>query len=330
MSVVTFEYILWKLEDKLQRNWCNLHSTILPEERLVISLRFLATGQSYVSLAFSFDIGVSTVCYIINDCLEKIWTIFQPLYMKIPKREEFLEIAETFLRRWNIPNCLGSIDGKHVRIKKPAHSGSAYFNYKRYFSCVLQAVVDANGKFIFIDIVQYGSQSDGGIFSSSKLKKALDLKKLAIPNESKLPRSDVRMPYYFIGDGAYPLRKYLLKPIRGKNLTHIESNYNKRVSRARVVVENAFGILSQVWRVYHTTINAQPKMVEKIIKATCVLHNIILDARIDKNNIRTKFENDSEGIDGKKNTYECERSSEFQQGMKERQKLIKWFADNPL
>ena len=65
------------------------------------------------------------------------------------------------------PNVIGCTDGKHIRIKCPTKAGSLFYNYKQFFSVVLQGVADSESRFIFIDIGAYGKQSDGGIFSAS-------------------------------------------------------------------------------------------------------------------------------------------------------------------
>jgi len=79
--------------------------------------------------------------------------------MPEPTQEHWLKIAETFLSVTNFPNCIGAIDGKHIRIVKPAHSGSLYYNYKHFFSTVLLAICDANYCFIAVDIGDYGKNS---------------------------------------------------------------------------------------------------------------------------------------------------------------------------
>ena len=58
--------------------------------------------------------------------------------------EEWEHIASDFMQKWNFPNCLGALNGKHIRIKLPFHSGSAYYNYKGFFSIILMAPVDAD------------------------------------------------------------------------------------------------------------------------------------------------------------------------------------------
>lgn len=68
-----------------------------------------------------------------------------------------------------------AIDGKHFRIKCLPNTGSTYFNYKGYFSIVLMACVDADGLFTTIDVGEVGRNSDGALFRTSNLGRALNL-----------------------------------------------------------------------------------------------------------------------------------------------------------
>nr|CAI5866056.1 unnamed protein product [Callosobruchus analis] len=87
--------------------------------------------------------------------------------MPVPAKEDFQTISDCFEKVWNFPHCTGAIDGKHVRINCPKNSGSMYYNYKSFYSVVLQGVADANYKFIAVDVGGYGKQGDGGTFQAS-------------------------------------------------------------------------------------------------------------------------------------------------------------------
>lgn len=85
--------------------------------------------------------------------------------MPKPTTDSFKESATVFAKKWNYPNAVAAIDGKHIRIQCPGKSGSLYFNYKEYFSIVLLALVDANYKFIAVDVGSYGREGDAGVYS---------------------------------------------------------------------------------------------------------------------------------------------------------------------
>lgn len=197
--------------------------------------------------------------------------------MKFPSRADMVNINNDFWRKWRFPNCSGSIDGKHIRINAPKHSGSMYRNYKSFFSIVLQAVVNANYRFIAIDVGAYGKESDGGIFSHSNLSRLLENGALNTNQEKVLPGTDTALPHFLVGDEAYPLKTYLMRPYPQRNLGPEEEIFNKRLSNARQVVECAFGILSSKWRLLLKAIEVNPNRADVIVKCICLLHNIIID-----------------------------------------------------
>lgn len=112
-----------------------------------------------------------------DTCLA-IWKILLSQYMPLPSTEDWLKIASEFEKCWNFPNCLRAIDGKHIAIQCLPNSGSSYFNYKGHHSIILQAVVDANAKFIFIDVGDYCRNSEVGVLKESNFGNKLNKNKL--------------------------------------------------------------------------------------------------------------------------------------------------------
>jgi len=112
----------------------------------------MATGESFRSLAFAFRISQSYITRIVKLVLESLSNRLTPILLPTPTQEDMIEISKDFWKKWNFPNCVGAIDGKHIRIFSPKNSGSLFFNYKDCFSIVLLAIVDANCKFVFVDI----------------------------------------------------------------------------------------------------------------------------------------------------------------------------------
>lgn len=126
--------------------------------------RFLSIGLNFVTLKYEFSLGRSTISKIIKETCEVIWNILQPAEMPEPSREHWRDIADKFFTKTQFPNCVGAVDGKHIRYVNPKNSGSIYFNYKKFFSIVLMAVVDAEYCFISIDVGAYGREGDSTVF----------------------------------------------------------------------------------------------------------------------------------------------------------------------
>lgn len=192
-------------------------------------------------------------------------------------KEKWLEVADQFKTRWNFPHVLGAVDGKHIRITCPPRSGSYFFNYKGFFSIILMAVVNARYEFIFVDVGAEGKASDGGVWKKTSIFEYLNDEEnpLEIPAPEIIPGIRDPVPYFFVSDDAFALNTNLLKPYAMQGISRRNRIYNYRLSRSRMVVENAFGILSTRFRIYRKEITMYPGGVEKLVLATVVLHNYL-------------------------------------------------------
>ena len=138
--------------------------------------------------------------------------------------------------------------------------------------------MDASYKFLYVDVGAAGHASDAGVYGQSTLKTAIASNTLSLPRPTPLPKSpEFQVNYHIVGDDAFPMSENLMKPYPQRNLEPRKRIFNYRLSRARRVVENAFGILAHRWRVFLTIINMCPDKLTYLIFAACCLHNYLAE-----------------------------------------------------
>ncbi|XP_036327207.1 uncharacterized protein LOC118739808 [Rhagoletis pomonella] len=150
-----------------------------------------ALGISFGSLA-SGTIGrhISSI-YRISQVCDAIIYEFQYVFMEFTN-ENWLRVANEFKRRWNCPNCLGSIDGKHIAITCPKHSGTLFYNYKKFYSI-------------------------GGIFGLDRIGRQIYGDELPLPPDTEI--DGCKVPFHFIADDAFTLGKRIMKPYKPHSRT---------------------------------------------------------------------------------------------------------------
>lgn len=177
----------------------------------------------------AFRCGESTVRNIIHETCSIIVKVLQPTYLRLPTEEEWKNICTGFLENWNFPHCVGLFDGKHVEIQTPPNSESLFFNYKKTFSIVLMAACDYKYMFTLVDVGSYGSNSDGGIFTSSDIHLALQEETLNLPKgTANLFGSNIKLPCFFLGDSGFPISTNMMRPYSGKFLDERKNIFNYR------------------------------------------------------------------------------------------------------
>ncbi|XP_067939765.1 uncharacterized protein [Watersipora subatra] len=237
VSVESFDHILGIIRPHIDKQDTKFRKAISSDQRLCVTLTFLATGDSFKTLANLFRMGQSTVRGIIYDTSQAIWVAMKDLYLKTPStEEEWFHIAK---------------------------------------GIVLRAMCDASYRFTYVDVGTSGRWSDGGTFDNCSLKHAMAAGNLNVPNDCPLTGTEnPNMPFVLVGDEAFPLKNWLMRLYPGRSLdTFGKRIYNYRLSRARRTIENTFGIMVSRWRCLRRTLPMTAEHAQIVVLACCVLHN---------------------------------------------------------
>lgn len=204
-----------------------------------------------------------------------------------------LKWSRGFQNKCNFPNCVGAVTGKHVAMKAPPNSEGQFnnykvrkyiianrihknilFNLKGFASIVLLAICDSSYRFTYIDVGTYGREGDTNAFFQCDLGKTLLLDELEFPKDKIL--NGKRIPYFIVGNDAFPLHERIMKTYSGKKLDTRQRIYNDSLGRARLCIEKAIGILCVKWMALENTLLTKACKVQKIISTCCTLHNFLL------------------------------------------------------
>ena len=273
VSQDTFRYLCQQLRPYIERSNTRLRDAVSLEKRVAITLWTLASPVEYRTVSHLFGVGRSTVCEIFNETCEAIVEHLLHQYITFPSVERQQQFISNFERKWGVPQCIGAIDGSHIPVSPPSMCHTDYYNRKGWYSVLVQAVVDY--RYCFLDIYTGwpGSVNDARVFVHSSFYRKANSGQLLANATRRINNIDV--PVFVIGDSAYPLLPWVMKPFTQPNVDTAEKRaYNYRICRGRIVVEIAFGRLKARWRRLMKRNDMIVRNVPNVIAAACVLHNM--------------------------------------------------------
>ena len=178
-----FDELLNRVGPRIRRVDTRLRKALEPGFKLAITIRHLVSGDKYPTLQYDFRVARNTISVFVPEVCQAIVDEYKHEAISCPTtQDEWRVISVEFQRRSNVPHACGTLDGKHVAIRCPSKTGSLFHNYKGFFSVVLLALVDADYKFLWIDIGGFGSMSDAQIFNDSELKECLEDGTIGFPD----------------------------------------------------------------------------------------------------------------------------------------------------
>ena len=138
---------------------------------------------------------------------------------------------------------------------------------------MLQALVDHEYQFMNIFVGWPGSCNDACNLANSTVFAKGEAGDLVPDRKQRVAGVDV--PIAILGDPAYPLLPWLMKLYTATGaLTREQRRLNYQLSRARVVVECAFGHLKGRWRSLMKRNDTDVSFMPTLVSACCILHNL--------------------------------------------------------
>ncbi|XP_071649777.1 putative nuclease HARBI1 isoform X2 [Temnothorax longispinosus] len=232
-------------------------------EHILCFLWFAGNKCVIRSVADLFDMSLSTTHLIIIRVINFLCDI-APSIIKFPQTAEERETnAIQFKEICHIPGIVGCIDGSYISIRTPSHKiRSTYVNRHDETAITLQGICDAQNRFIDVFTGISSKIHDARVYSMSFIREKV---------------CQMGEDYHIIGDAAYPLSTNLITPYKDYGiLNETERTFNYSFCKARVKIENTFGILKGRFRqLMHLEMWSVLKM-SKFIMACCVLHNLCI------------------------------------------------------
>jgi len=229
------------------------------EFQLAVFLRRLGSKEDIFSICSRYGIAEGTVILYCKRVMKAIISNKEK-YIKWPTDQARKFVHEGFKAIGDIEDIIGAVDGTHFILQNaPQKDKELYFTRKKRYALHCQGIVDFRGIFISYDVGWPGSVHDAKVYRHSSFY---------LNKSSWIKEND-----FLIGDSAYPLSPFLIKPYNKPN--NEQKRFNQIFSSHRIVVEHAFGRLKNRFIGIREISAKKISTAINLIDCAIILHNYL-------------------------------------------------------
>jgi hypothetical protein len=206
------------LSDKASEDEKLRHGAIGYELRLAMTLRYMA-GASYLDLCALFGVGHSTFYNIIWKTLQAIDKYMAELTLEadIQNIDRCRTLTQRFAERSeHMKGCIGALDGMSLKIEAPSRCDNPlkFFCRKHFYAVSMQAICDADRRFLYFSMRAAGSVHDSLAWSVAESKSGNYMADDMAGSDVLKAGCVTLAPYGFfvVGDDAYKCCRTVLAP----------------------------------------------------------------------------------------------------------------------
>ena len=269
----TFNTLLEKISPQIELTPTNLKPNPTSTHRqLALTIYRLATGCSFSTLEDLFGVSVSSASTFFNKVCRVIVANIYDLYVTLPSTDKEWEAElKGFIENYEFP-CVGAWDGFHVIVSSKL---KGYYSFKKKYTVNNLGLVSYNKRFLYAAVGAPGSTHDARLLKSASIYQEI-LSGSVIPDR-KIALGDFgEIPLVTIGDSAFPRFSWLLKSYNENTTDKQQKYFNKKFFGARVVTENAYGMLKGRWRILFKRTECRLFNLKYITMACIALHNMCI------------------------------------------------------